>query len=249
MMLFRRRTPYSQYPVAGAPARAVQPSGVGPGYGPGYGPTPMGGGMGSGIAGGLASGLAVGAGVVAGEELAHHFLDGGQHPNGGVIPSADAAEPGYSNSDMGGNDFGANDPGSWDDGGGGLAVAAAETTGVSARFDGRAMTGARSGPRPLKNSPFGRLSRRPFYSMPRHCRSHGVVQGLHSERNVLHHAVKKKGRRGANVAQTAAGNVFAHLLQVNVIVHLRHIARHVQVQFFAHSAADPRPSNAPDCEQ
>jgi hypothetical protein len=74
--------------------------------------------MGSGIAGGLASGLAVGAGVVAGEELAHHFLDGG-HREGGVIPSADAAEPGYSNSDMGGNDFGANDPGSWDDGGGG----------------------------------------------------------------------------------------------------------------------------------
>jgi uncharacterized protein len=114
MMLFRRRTPYSQYPVAGGP-------GVGgaPGYGPqGYGPAPMGGGMGSGIAGGLASGLAVGAGVVAGEELAHHFLDGGHQ--GGVIPSADAAEPGYSNSDMGGNDFGANDPGSWDDGGGGL---------------------------------------------------------------------------------------------------------------------------------
>jgi hypothetical protein len=58
--------------------------------------------------------LAVGAGVVAGEELAHHFLDGGRR-EGGVIPSADAAEP--SNSDMGGNDFGANDPGSWDDGG------------------------------------------------------------------------------------------------------------------------------------
>jgi hypothetical protein len=117
MMVFRRRTPYGQYPVAG-PGVGGAPTGVGPGYGPqGYGPAPMGGGIGSGIAGGLASGLAVGAGVVAGEELAHHFLDGG-HP-GGVIPSADAAEPGYSNSDMGGNDFGANDPGSWDDGGGG----------------------------------------------------------------------------------------------------------------------------------
>jgi hypothetical protein len=79
----------------------------------------MGGGMGSGIAGGLASGLAVGAGVVAGEELAHHFLDGGRS-SGGVIPSAEASEPGSSNSDMGGADFGANDPGSsWDDGGGG----------------------------------------------------------------------------------------------------------------------------------
>jgi hypothetical protein len=119
MMLFRRRTPYGQYPVAGGPVAGGPgaPPGYGAGYGPGYGPAPMGGGMGSGIAGGLASGLAVGAGVVAGEELAHHFLDGGRH-EGGVIPSADAAEPGYSNSDMGGNDFGANDPGSWDDGGG-----------------------------------------------------------------------------------------------------------------------------------
>jgi uncharacterized protein len=120
MMLFRRRTPYSSpYPVAGGPGVGGAPGGYGPGGPPpGYGPAPMGGGMGSGIAGGLASGLAVGAGVVAGEELAHHFLDGG-HQGGGVIPSADAAEPGYSNSDMGGNDFGANDPGSWDDGGGG----------------------------------------------------------------------------------------------------------------------------------
>ena len=124
MMLFRRRTPYNQYPMAGpgvggAPA-GYGPGGYGPG-GPGYGPAPMGGGgLGSGIAGGLASGLAVGAGVVAGEELAHHFLDGGRS-QGGVIPSADAAESGSSNgdnSDMGGNDFGANDPGSWDDGGG-----------------------------------------------------------------------------------------------------------------------------------
>jgi hypothetical protein len=125
MLLFRRRTPYAQYPVAGpgGPGAGGAPTGYGPGappgYGPGYGAPPMGGGLGSGIAGGLASGLAVGAGVVAGEELAHHFLDGGRR-DGGVIPSADAAEPGSSNSDMGGNDFGANDPGSWDDGGGGM---------------------------------------------------------------------------------------------------------------------------------
>jgi hypothetical protein len=60
--------------------------------------------------------LAVGAGVVAGEELAHHFLDGGH--GGGVIPPAEAGESGVSNSDMGGSDFGVNDPGSgWDDGG------------------------------------------------------------------------------------------------------------------------------------
>jgi uncharacterized protein len=115
--LFRRRTPsYTQFPTAGP---GTGPGGAPTGYGPGYGPAPMGGGgMGSGIAGGLASGLAVGAGVVAGEELAHHFLDGGRR-EGGVIPSAEAAEPG-SNSDMGGNDFGTNDPGSWDDGGGGM---------------------------------------------------------------------------------------------------------------------------------
>jgi hypothetical protein len=121
MMLFRRRTPYSnQYPTAGPGPGAGPGMGGAPGggYGPGYGQPPMGGGgIGSGIAGGLASGLAVGAGVVAGEELAHHFLDGGRQ--GGVIPSAEASEPGSSNSDMGGADFGANDPGSWDDGGGG----------------------------------------------------------------------------------------------------------------------------------
>jgi hypothetical protein len=117
VMLFRRRTPpYNQYPAAGpGPGMGGAPGG----YGPGYGQPPMGGGgIGSGIAGGLASGLAVGAGVVAGEELAHHFLDGGRH-EGGVVPSAEASDYGSSNSDMGGADFGANDPGSWDDGGGG----------------------------------------------------------------------------------------------------------------------------------
>jgi hypothetical protein len=121
MLLFRRRTPYNQYPAAGPGPGGPSPGmgGAPGGYGPGYGQPPMGGGgLGSGIAGGLASGLAVGAGVVAGEELAHHFLDGGRH-EGGVIPPAEASEPGSSNSDMGGNDFGANDPGSWDDGGGG----------------------------------------------------------------------------------------------------------------------------------
>lgn len=128
IMLFRRRRPpYSQFPAAGPGPAGTGPGGApagygpGPGYGPGYG-QPMGGGMGSGIAGGLASGLAVGAGVVAGEELAHHFLDGGQRAaGGGVIPPAEASEGSTnSNSDMGGADFGANDSGSWDDGGGGM---------------------------------------------------------------------------------------------------------------------------------
>jgi hypothetical protein len=113
MMVFRRRNTYASYPPVAGPGMGGAPGG----YGPGYGPAPMGGGgIGSGIAGGLASGLAVGAGVVAGEELAHHFLDGGRR-DGGVIPAADAAESPMSNNDMGGADFGANDSGSWDDGG------------------------------------------------------------------------------------------------------------------------------------
>lgn len=117
LMLFRRRSAYAQYP-AGAPAMGGGPGGFGGpgGYaGPG-GPMAGGGGIGSGIAGGLASGLAVGAGVVAGEELAHHFLDGGRR-EGTVAPPADSGDWQQSgNSDMGGSDFGVNDPGSWDDG-------------------------------------------------------------------------------------------------------------------------------------
>lgn len=119
-LVFRRRNTYVQYPAAG-PGVGGAPGAPGT-YGPGgYGPAPMGGGgIGSGIAGGLASGLAVGAGVVAGEELAHHFLDGGRSSGGGVIPPAEAGDSGFSNSDMGGSDFGVNDPGSgWDDGGSG----------------------------------------------------------------------------------------------------------------------------------
>jgi uncharacterized protein len=119
MMVFRRRNTYVQQYPGQYPGAAPGPGGAPGPYGPGYGPAPMGGGgIGSGIAGGLASGWAVGAGVVAGEELAHHFLDGGH--SGGVIPPAEAGDSGVSNSDMGGSDFGMNDPGSgWDDGGGG----------------------------------------------------------------------------------------------------------------------------------
>jgi len=122
-MLFRRRTSYVQYPAgpAGTPAGYGPGPGYGPGggYAPGYGPGGAvgGGGIGSNIAGGLAGGLAAGAGIVAGEELAHHFLDGGQRT--AVPPPADDWNANSSNSDMGGNDFGVNDPGSWDDGGGG----------------------------------------------------------------------------------------------------------------------------------
>ncbi len=116
LMVFRRRNTYVQYPAAG-PGMGGAPGTYGPG---GYGPM-GGGGIGSGIAGGLASGLAVGAGVVAGEELAHHFLDGGSGAGGGVVPTAEASDADFGgNSDMGGSDFGMNDPGSgWDDGGGG----------------------------------------------------------------------------------------------------------------------------------
>ena len=121
LMVFRRRNTYvQQYPGAG-PSMGGAPGTYGPGgYGPGPAPMGGGGGIGSGIAGGLASGLAVGAGVVAGEELAHHFLDGGERSSGGVIPPAEASDSSSSNSDMGGSDFGLNDPGSgWDDSGGG----------------------------------------------------------------------------------------------------------------------------------
>jgi hypothetical protein len=119
LMVFRRRNTSVQYPGAGPGMGGGAPGTYGPG---GYGPPPAGGGgIGSGIAGGLASGLAVGAGVVAGEELAHHFLDGGERNTGGVIPPAEASDSGVgNNSDMGGSDFGMNDPGSgWDDSGGG----------------------------------------------------------------------------------------------------------------------------------
>jgi uncharacterized protein len=117
-MLFRRRSAPTQYPVGGAVMGGAPGTYGGPGYGgPGYG-GPVGGGMGSGIAGGLASGLAVGAGVVAGEELAHHFLDGGRR-EGTVLPPEESNDwQQASNTDMGGADFGVNDPGSWDDGGG-----------------------------------------------------------------------------------------------------------------------------------
>jgi hypothetical protein len=117
-MLFRRRT-YAQYPAGVAPMGGPGgPGGPGypgaPGYpGGGYGP---GGGIGSSVAGGLAGGLAAGAGIVAGEELAHHFLDGGQHP---VAPPPNDDGSRNANGDMGGNDFGVNDPGSWDDSSGG----------------------------------------------------------------------------------------------------------------------------------
>jgi hypothetical protein len=133
LSLLRRRAPNPAYgttvsPVG--PSGAATPGGPfagpygGPGtYGPGpYGAVPPAGGIGSGIVGGLASGLGIGAGVVAGEELAHHLFNGGQPaaPGGFGAGSGDSlADPGPSNADMGGNDFGiTNDPGSWDDGGG-----------------------------------------------------------------------------------------------------------------------------------
>ena len=121
-MIFRRRRSYVQYPAAGAmpggAPGAYGPGGyVGPG-GPIGGGMGVGGGMGSSIAGGLAGGLAAGAGIVAGEELAHHFLDGGQRQGTVLPPPADDGSwsGNASNADMGGSDFGVNDPGSWDDG-------------------------------------------------------------------------------------------------------------------------------------
>src|SRR5271169_2403198 len=45
LMLFRRRTPYTQFPAGAGPTAGGTPGG----YPPGYGPAPMGGGLGSGI--------------------------------------------------------------------------------------------------------------------------------------------------------------------------------------------------------
>ncbi len=117
-MLFRRRSTYVPYAGAGGAPMAA-PGAYGPGgyVGPGGG-VMGGGGIGSNIAGGLAGGLAAGAGIVAGEELAHHFLDGGERTVA-PPPADDWSSNNSSNSDMGGSDFGVNDPGSWDDGGGG----------------------------------------------------------------------------------------------------------------------------------
>ncbi len=117
-VLFRRRATYAptygQYPSAGTPAGGA-PGTYGPGGGyVGPGGAVGGGGIGSSIAGGLAGGLAAGAGIVAGEELAHHFLDGGQRQPPVLPPADDDAR--NANSGMGGQDFGVNDPGSWDDG-------------------------------------------------------------------------------------------------------------------------------------
>ncbi len=114
LVLRRRRSPanvYSQYPGQ-YPGGAPTPPGV-PGN-PGAGVPPNVGGIGSGIAGGLASGLAVGAGVVAGEELAHHFLDSGQH-EGSAPPAANEPVENPGNDDLGGPDFGLSNGNSWDD--------------------------------------------------------------------------------------------------------------------------------------
>jgi hypothetical protein len=115
-MLFRRRT-YAQYP-AGTPPMGGAPGGYAGGPGGGY-VGPGGGGIGSSVAGGLAGGLAAGAGIVAGEELAHHFLDGGQRPVAPPPNDEGSWNNQNANGDMGGNDFGVNDPSSWDDGSGG----------------------------------------------------------------------------------------------------------------------------------
>jgi hypothetical protein len=115
-MLFRRRS-YAQYPAGVAPMGGPGGPGYGPGGyagpgGAGYGPG--GGGIGSSVAGGLAGGLAAGAGLVAGEELAHHFLDGGQRPV--APPSDDGSGNQNANSDLGGNDFGGDGGGGGGDG-------------------------------------------------------------------------------------------------------------------------------------
>ena len=63
-----------------------------------------------------------------------------------------------------------------------------------------------------------------------HRRGHRIVQRFHAERNILNHAVDEKSRGGADVAQAPAGDVFANLLQVDVIIHLGRVARHIQAE-------------------
>jgi hypothetical protein len=121
-MFVRRRNTYAQFPSQYPGGAAVAGGVPGPYGAPGgvMGGGVVGGGMGSGIVGGLASGLAVGAGVVAGEELAHHFLDGGERRDGFAAAPQEYTPETPSNDNMGGADFGVNDPGSsWDDAGGG----------------------------------------------------------------------------------------------------------------------------------
>jgi hypothetical protein len=123
-LIFRKRSEPRTYPLypppplssPGAPAGIGGMSGAPNAGGAMSFGSGLGSGVGSGIASGLASGLAVGAGVVAGEELAHHFMDGGRNePN--VLPSPSPPEPtAYADTnDMGGNDFGLFTDSSWDD--------------------------------------------------------------------------------------------------------------------------------------
>src|SRR5882757_5360877 len=61
-----------------------------------------------------------------------------------------------------------------------------------------------------------------------HGARHRIVQRLHAEGDVLHDPVEEESRRGTNVAAAAALDMFAHLLQIDVIVHLRGVSRHIQ---------------------
>ncbi|MHB1676707.1 MAG: hypothetical protein ACYCSS_04075 [Sulfuriferula sp.] len=110
----RSSVPGRYYPSTGMPGGSAPPYGgapIMPGGGM-MGGGMSGGGMGSGIVSGLATGAAVGAGMVAGEELAHHFLDGGQS---NTAPDTDNWNSSPADDNMGGTDFGINDNSSWDD--------------------------------------------------------------------------------------------------------------------------------------
>jgi len=55
-----------------------------------------------------------------------------------------------------------------------------------------------------------------------------VMQRLHAEGNILRHPVDEECRGRANVAQASARHVLANLLKVDVVVHFRHVTRHVR---------------------
>src|SRR5262245_38831251 len=55
-----------------------------------------------------------------------------------------------------------------------------------------------------------------------------VEEGLDAERDVADRAVHEESRRAAHPAAPAALHLLANSLQVDVVVHLRRVARHVE---------------------
>src|SRR5437899_4486667 len=63
-------------------------------------------------------------------------------------------------------------------------------------------------------------------------RLHCIEQRAHAEGDVLDPSVDEKRRRGADAAFPAALDVLADALQIDLVVHLDVIARHIELQPF-----------------